>query len=96
MAKKEQSKGNLVSFQPAEVKVQAPRNGVVGDFLTNTEIMFQTHTLRMKSLVTQINVTQDRMESLLEIAGEMLGAAETRLEEDLRRQGLLAPDPDEE
>lgn len=94
MAKKD--KGNLVSFQPAEVKTLAPRNGIVGEFLTNTESMFHTHSLRMKSLVTKLNVTQDRMESLLEIAGEMLGAAETRLEEDLRRQGLLAPDPDEE
>ena len=92
--------GELVQFQPAtEVTVLPPNSGVVGKFLEDTQNMFRARSMRMKSLLGRIDETGQRMEALLRAASERAEAAEARLEDQLRREGLvpeLQPEPDAE
>ena len=48
--------------------------------------------MRMRGLFSRINESGERMESLLRSASEPAEAAEDRLEDQLRREGLL-PEP---
>lgn len=97
MAKKDQNTGELVAIQPSEVTVLPPQAGVLGEFLTDTENMFRARSMRMKALFGRINQTGQQMEGLLRMAAERMEAAEVRLQEDLRRQGLLGDlDADED
>ena len=90
-SRKDQSiTGELVQFQPAtEVTVLPPNSGVVGQFLQDTQNMFKARSMRMKSLMSKIDETGQRMEGLLRSASERADAAEARLEDHLRGQGLL-------
>ncbi len=89
MAKKDQNKGDLIAIQPSEITVLPPQAGVLGEFLTDTENMFRARAMRMKALFGRINETGQRMEALLRMAAERMDSGETRLQEDLRSQGLL-------
>ena len=93
-SKKEQSMtGELVQFQPAtEVTVLPPNSGVMGQFLQDTQNMFKARSMRIKALVGKIDETGQRMEGLLRTASERANAAEAKLEDHLRGQGLL-PEP---
>ena len=92
--------GELVPFQPAaEVQVLPPNSGMVGKFLEDTQNMFKARSMRMKSLLSKIDETGQRMEGLLRAASERADAAEARLEDHLRGQGLLPelqPDGEED
>ena len=83
--------GELVQFQlSAEATLMPPNPGVVGKFLEDTQNMFRARTMRMKALFGKIDETGQRMEALLRSASEQADAAEARLEDQLRAQGLLA------
>ena len=85
--------GDLVPFQPAtDVTVVPPNSGVVGKFLEDTQNMFKARSMRIKGLFNRINESGERMEGLLRSASECAEAAESRLEDQLRREGLL-PEP---
>ncbi len=82
--------GELVPFQPAsEVQVLPPDTGVVGQFLEDTQNMFKARSMRMRGLFSRINESGERMELMLRAASERAEAAEARLEDHLRREGLL-------
>ena len=93
MAKKKKQKAQpvaeLVPVQPAEMSIAAPESGVLGEFLHDTENMFRARSMRMKALFGRINETGQRMEGLLRMAAECMDAAEARLEDDFRQQGLM-------
>ncbi len=92
--------GELVQFQPVtEATLLPPNSGVVGEFLKSTQDMFRARSMRMKGLFSKIDETGQRMEALLRSASARAEAAEARLEDHLRGQGLLPelpPDEDEE
>ena len=82
--------GELVQFQPpSEVQVLPPNSGAVGKFLEDTQNMFKARSMRMRGLFGRINETGERMEMLLRSASDRAEAAEARLEDQLRREGLL-------
>ncbi len=82
--------GELVQFQPTtELSVVPPNSGVVGEFLKSTQDMFRARSMRMKTLFGKIDETGQRMEALLRSASERAEAAEAKLEDHLRGQGLL-------
>jgi hypothetical protein len=94
MAKSKQDQmaiGELVPFQPAaDVTVMPPNSGVVGQFLQDTQNMFRARSMRMKALFGKIDETGQRMEAILRSASERANAAEAKLQDHLRAQGLLA------
>ncbi len=82
--------GELVQFQPTtDLTVLPPNSGAVGEFLKSTQDMFRARSMRMKGLFAKIDETGQRMEGLLRAASERADAAEARLEDHLRGQGLL-------
>jgi len=82
--------GELVQFQPSsEITVMPPSSGVVGKFLEDTQNMFKARSMRMKALMSKIDESGQRMEGLLRTASERADAAEAKLEDHLRGQGLL-------
>ncbi|MEW6349728.1 MAG: hypothetical protein AB1646_11750 [Thermodesulfobacteriota bacterium] len=82
--------GELVPFQSsADITVLPPNSGVVGKFLEDTQNMFRARSMRMKALFAKIDETGQRMEALLRSASERAEAAEAKLEDHLRGQGLL-------
>jgi len=84
-------KGELVAVQTVtEVEVLPPSTGVVGEFLENTQNMFRARGMRMKGLLGRINESGERAELLLRMASERMEAAESQLENDLRKEGLMA------
>jgi hypothetical protein len=86
--------GELVQFQPAtDVQVLPPNSGVVGQFLQDTQNMFRARSMRMKALFARIDETGQRMEAILRGASERADAAEAKLQDHLRAQGLLAELP---
>ncbi len=89
--RKDQSiSGELVPFQPVtEATLLPPNSGVVGEFLKSTQVMFRARSMRMKALFGKIDETGQRMEALLRTASERAEAAEAKLEDHLRGQGLL-------
>ena len=86
--KEEPPIAELVPVRPAEIAIAPPQSGVMGQFLADTENMFRARSMRMKGLFARINDTGQRMEVLLRLAAEALDAAEAKLEEDFRYQGL--------
>ena len=80
----------LVPFQPStEVTVLPPTSGFIGRFLEETANMFKARAMRMGGLQRRINEAGQRTESMLRTAAERMEAAESKLEQDLRKEGLL-------
>ncbi len=95
--KKQSEETALVALQPStEITILPPESGVVGEFLDNVRNAFRARAMRMNGLMNRINETGQRMEGLLRMAAERIDAAEARLEDDLRGQGLLADSEPEE
>ena len=81
---------DLVPVQPAgEVTVLPPNSGVVGRFLKQTEDMFKARAMRMSGLLRRINESGQRTESLLRTAAQRMEAAETALEQQFQKEGLV-------
>ena len=72
----------LVSYAP-------PHSGVVGKFLEDIN-MFKARIMRIGGLLARINESGQRTELLLQMGAERMEAAESRLEQDLRKQGLIS------
>ena len=90
MSKKKKHKETaLVAVEPMEVEVLPPQSGAVGEFLADTSNMFRARGMRMKALFGRINETGQQMEKMLRCAADTMEAAHGKLEEDLRKQGLL-------
>ncbi len=93
MDKTRESKRNvadLVPVQPTgEVTVMPPNSGVVGRFLKQTEDMFKARAMRMTGLMRRINNSGQRTESLLRTAAERMEAAESYLEQQFQKEGLV-------
>ncbi|MGO9120992.1 MAG: hypothetical protein ACLQPD_25700 [Desulfomonilaceae bacterium] len=82
--------GELVALQPiTEVTVLPPNSGVVGRFLEEVQNMFRARAMRMGGLLRRINESGQRTELILRMGAERMEAAEARLEQDLRKQGLI-------
>ncbi len=82
--------GDLVAVQPInEVTVLPPNSGVVGQFLEQVQNMFRARAMRMAGLLARINESGQRTELMLRMGAERMEAAEARLEQDLRKQGLI-------
>lgn len=80
----------LVAIQPStDLTVQPPSSGVIGRFLEETANMFRARAMRMIGLQRRINEAGQRTESMLRTAAGLMEAAESRLEQDLRKEGLL-------
>lgn len=94
---KQKTTGDLIAVQPiTEVTVLPPNSGVVGRFLEDVHNMFKARAMRMGGLLARINESGQRTELMLRIGAERMEAAEARLEQDLRKQGLISePDTDE-
>ena len=91
--KKNQKKGaELVAVEPvnAEVEVLPPTTGTVGNFLNDTANMFKARGMRMRGLLGRIDQSGQRTEALLRVAADCMEAAETKLEQELKKEGLLA------
>jgi hypothetical protein len=87
---KQKTSGDLVAVQPVtEVTVPPPNSGVVGKFLEDVHNMFKARTMRMGGLLARINESGQRTEVMLRMAAERMETAENRLEQDLRKQGLI-------
>jgi len=83
--------GELVAVQPInEVTILPPNSGVVGKFLEDVHNMFKARAMRMGGLLRQIDESGQRTELMLRMAAERMEAAEARLEQDLRKQGLVS------
>ena len=81
---------DLVPVQPAgELTVMPPNSGVVGRFLKQTEDMFKARAMRMSGLLRRIKKSGQRTEQLLRQAAEKMEAAETALERQFQKEGLL-------
>ena len=89
MANKKKQETALVAVEPMEVEVLAPQSGAVGEFLADTANMFRARGMRVKALLGRINETGLQMEKMLRCAADTIEAAHGKLEEDLRKQGLL-------
>ena len=92
-AKKEQREeaAELVVVEPAgEVTMLPPDGGVVGRFLRETRNTFKARAMRMAGQFRRINEAGQRMETMLRDAAVCMEAAESRLEQDLRKEGLVS------
>jgi hypothetical protein len=88
---KQKTTGDLVAVQPiTEVTVLPPNGGVVGRFLEEVQNMFKARAMRMGGLLARINESGQRTELMLRVVAERMEAAEARLEQDLRKQGLVS------
>lgn len=82
--------GDLIPMQQtADVTVLPPDSGVIGRFLEETANMFKARAMRMSGLLRRINESGQRTELILRMGAERMEAAEAKLENDLRNQGLL-------
>jgi membrane protease subunit (stomatin/prohibitin family) len=57
--------------------------------LKQTEDMLKARAMRMSGLLRRINESGQRTESLLRTAAERMKAAETALEQQFRKEGLV-------
>lgn len=94
MAKKESNRTtDLITLQPAScasaVTVLPPDSGVVGTFLEQTANMFKARAMRTNGLLRRIDEAGQRTESILRTAAERMEAAETALQEQFSREGLV-------
>jgi len=84
------SGADLVAFQSVgEVTVLAPDSGVIGSFLENVRNTFKARAMRMSGLLKRVDETGQRMEALLRVAAQKAEAAESELEQNLLKEGLL-------
>lgn len=84
------SKTDLIPFeQSATVSVLPPDAGVVGSFLEQTANMFKARAMRMNGLLRRIDEAGQRTEALLRTAAERMEAAESALQEQFDREGLV-------
>jgi ABC-type iron transport system FetAB permease component len=82
--------GALVAIQPTtEVTVLPPQSGMMGNFLDNIRNTFKARAMRMNGLVKRVDETGQRMEAMLRAAAERAEAAESALEQNLLKEGLL-------
>lgn len=80
----------LIAIPPsAEVEVLPPDSGVVGEFLDTVRKTFKARAMRMGGLMKRIDESGLRMEALLRTAAERAEAAETSLQRNLEKEGLL-------
>jgi hypothetical protein len=100
MAKQKDSHGvskELITLQPNDnITVIPPNSGVVGSFLEQTANMFRARSMRLNGLLNRVNETGQRMEALLRRAAERAEAAESALEQNLLKEGLLLEIPDKD
>jgi len=89
MANNKKQEMALAAVEPMDIEVLPPHAGAVGEFLADTANMFRARGMRMKALFGRINETGQQMEKMLRCAADTMGAAHGKLEEDLRKQGLL-------
>lgn len=81
---------DLVAYQPTNtVTVLPPDSGIVGTFLEQTGNMFKARAMRMNGLLRRIDEAGQRTESLLRTAAERMEAAETALQDQFNREGLV-------
>ncbi len=81
---------DLVPVQPTgEVTVLPPNSGVIGRFLEDTRNMFKARAMRMSGLMRRINESGQRTEVLLRTAAQRMEAAETALEHQFQKEGLV-------
>src|SRR5271157_2541128 len=91
MSKQKEMSRELIPVQPVgEVAILPPNSGVVGKFLEDVHNMFKARAMRMGGLLARINESGQRTELLLRMGAERMEAAESRLEQDLRKQGLIS------
>ena len=89
--KKRIDDGALVAIQPTtEVTILPPQSGVMGNFLDNIRNTFKARAMRMNGLLKRVDETGQRMEAMLRAAAERAEAAESALEQNLLKEGLLA------
>jgi gamma-glutamyl phosphate reductase len=93
--------GDLIPMQQTgEVTVLPPNCGVIGRFLEQTANMFKARAMRMNGLLKRVDETGQRMEALLRMAAKRAEEAESALEQNLLKEGLLSEistkDPDVE
>lgn len=82
--------GELVPVQSmGEVTILPPNSGVIGRFLEESANMFKARAMRMGGLLKRINESGQRTEGLLRMAAERMEAAESHLQDDLRKEGLV-------
>jgi len=81
---------DLVAIPSNAVTVLPPNSGVVGRFIAETENMFKARAMRMSGLLRRINESGQRTEVILRAAAERMEAAEEALEQQFRKEGLLA------
>ena len=79
----------LVALHPSEVIIMPPDSGVMGNFLENVRNTFKARAMRMNGLLKRVDEAGQRMEGLLRMAAERSEAAETALEQNLTKEGLL-------
>ncbi|AFM28226.1 hypothetical protein [Desulfomonile tiedjei] len=92
---------DVIALQPMnQMNVLPPDSGVIGSFLDNVRNTFKARAMRMNGLLKRVDETGQRMEGLLRMAAERAEAAESALEQNLLKEGLLPEishkDPDEE
>ncbi len=88
---KQKTTGDLVAVQPVTGVTVLPSNsGVVGRFLEEVQNMFKARAMRMGGLLARINESGQRTELMLRMVAERMEAAEARLEQHLRKQGLIS------
>jgi hypothetical protein len=92
--KKEDRETALTAVQPINdaVVIPPPDSGFLGRFLEETENMFKGRAMRMTGLMRRINESGQRTETLLRRAAEKMESAYTKLEKDLRKEGLMPED----
>ncbi len=77
-----------------EVEILPPNSGVVGRFLEETRNMLKARAMRMSGLLRRINESGQRTEVLLRTAAERMEAAESALERQFLREGLIQMEDD--
>src|SRR5271157_3575958 len=81
---------DLVPVQPTrDVTVLPPNSGVIGRFLEETRNMFKARAMRMNGLMRRINESGQRTEALLRTAAKRMEAAESTLEQQFHKEGLV-------
>jgi hypothetical protein len=92
MAKKESNRitTEVITLQPADnITVLPPNSGIVGTFLEQTANMFKARAMRMNGLLRRIDEAGHRTETLLRIAAERMESAESALQEQFDKEGLV-------
>jgi hypothetical protein len=95
-----QSDGKDIVLKPVqplnEIIIPAPESGFLGKFLEETENMLKARAMRMSGLLRRINESGQRTENLLRSAAERMDSTYSKLEIDLRKEGLVPEDEDSE